>query len=55
MKCDYCEYRCSWDCEDFKVSNDYICERFRLDFDTLTEHEKKAVQRQLMMKGIDDE
>lgn len=55
MRCDHCKYRFSWDCEYYRVSNDYICDRFDLDFSTLTEREKESIQRRLMLKGADDE
>ena len=40
----HCEYRNSWDCEDgwCDCKN---CGHFKLDFDTLTEKQKKAVKR----------
>ena len=50
-RCDYCECRFSWDCEDFKVSNDCLCDSFKLDFDTLSEGQKKTIQRILMNIG----
>lgn len=50
MRCDYCEHRFSRDCEYYRVSNDCICDRFDLDFNTLTEREKESIQRQLMLK-----
>lgn len=53
-RCDYCVYRNSWDCEDWRISNDCLCENFKLDFDTLDSYQKKAVQKRLM-KGADDE
>jgi hypothetical protein len=55
MRCDHCKYRFSWDCEYYRVSNDYICDRFDLDFSTLTEREKESIQRRLMLKGADGE
>ena len=54
MRCDHCEHRFSWDCEGFRVSNDCICDRFDLDFDTLTEREKESIQRRLMLKGAEE-
>ena len=48
MRCEHCEYRYSWDCEEWQVSNDYICKEFKLDFDTLTDKQKKEIQKRLM-------
>ena len=50
-RCDYCEYRNSWDCDDYKLGNDVFCESFRLDFFALSEPQKKAIQRKLMAEG----
>ena len=49
-RCDYCEYRNSWECGDGwnRVSNDCYCESFRLDYDSLSEKQKKEIQRKLM-------
>lgn len=49
-RCDYCEYRNSWDCGDGwnRVSNDCYCESFKLDYDSLSERQKKEIQRRLM-------
>ena len=47
-RCDYCENRFTWDCEDFRLSNDVICKDFELDFSTLSKKQKKAVQKILM-------
>ena len=49
-RCDYCEYLNSWDCEDYRVSNDVMCGDFKLDFDALSDKEKKRVQKYLMSK-----
>lgn len=54
-RCDYCECRFSWDCEDFKVSNDCLCDSFKLDFDTLKEKQKKTIQRILMNMGDEND
>ncbi len=53
MRCDYCEYRNSWTCEDWKVDNNYMCEAFKLDFDSLTDEQRKEIQKRLM--GVDNE
>jgi len=50
MRCDYCIYRNSWECEDWRVSDEYICKEFKLDFDALSESQKKAIQKALMGK-----
>ena len=41
---EHCEHRNSWDCDDgwCDCKN---CEHFKLDFDTLTERQKKAIKR----------
>ena len=48
MRCEHCEYRYSWDCEDWWVSNSKICNDFKLDFDSLTDKQKKEIQKRLM-------
>ena len=48
MRCEHCEYRNSWDCEEWRMPEHHLCERFKLDFDTLTEQQKKQIQRRLM-------
>jgi hypothetical protein len=54
-RCDYCIYRNSWDCGDGwnRISNSSYCSEFKLDFDSLSDKQKKQVQRVLM--GGDDE
>ena len=49
-RCDYCEYRYSWDCDDgyYKASKDCICDSFKLDFNELNDKQKKAIQIILM-------
>lgn len=55
-RCDYCEFRNSWDCGDGwdRTSNDSLCADFKLDFDRLTDSQKKAVQEILMGKRDND-
>lgn len=53
MRCSHCEYRYSWDCEDWWKSDDYLCDRFKLDFDTLTDLQKELIQTQLMGESYD--
>lgn len=52
-RCDYCEYRNCAECEHVgdRVSNDVICNDFKLDFDTLSDREKKTIQKRLMKGG----
>lgn len=47
-RCAHCAYRNSWDCEDYKIPDEYSCDRFRLDYDTLTPKQKKTVQHYFM-------
>ena len=42
--CDYCNYRYSYDCDD-GYNRHKNCENFELDFNTLTNKQKKAIQR----------
>lgn len=52
-RCDYCEYRNCAECEYVgdRVSNDVVCNDFKLDFDTLSDREKKTIQKRLMKGG----
>ena len=49
-RCEHCEYRNSWDCGDGynRIRNDTMCERFKLDFDTLSNEVKKQIQKRLI-------
>ena len=49
MCCENCVYRHSWDCDDGynRRSN---CSSFKLDWDTLTDFEKKLIQSALESK-----
>ena len=50
MCCKYCVYRNSWDCGDgYNRRNN--CSSFQLDWDTLTEFEKKIIQAVLENKS----
>ena len=40
-KCDFCRFRNSWDCEDYRPENG--CEDFVLDMGSLTDDEKRMV------------
>lgn len=48
MRCEYCEWRDSWDCEGFWKSDNTLCLLFRLDFDSLTGKQKLEIQKRLM-------
>ena len=48
MRCEHCEYRYSWDCEDYWISDSKICNDFKVDFDSLTDKQKKEIQKRLM-------
>ena len=52
--CDHCTYRNSYDCGD-GWNRRKNCSEFRLDFDTLTEKQKKTIQRILNREDEDDE
>ena len=48
-RCEYCEYRNGWECGDgYRIRNDTLCDRFRLDFDTLSDGVKKQIQKRLI-------
>ena len=51
-RCDYCRYKGSWDCEDGwdRVRNDKLCDDFVLEFNLLSDKQKKKIQRFLMRK-----
>ena len=51
MRCEHCEYRNSWDCEDGYISNNKMCREFVLDFHTLTDSQKNEIQKRLMNEG----
>lgn len=48
-RCDYCAHRNGWDCGDgYRMcSPDILCPSFKLDFDTLPDKQKEAIQRRL--------
>lgn len=56
-RCDYCEFRNSWGCDDEwnRVSNDKFCDDFKLDFNQLSEKKKKAIQKILMKESENNE
>ena len=44
MICNYCSYRHSWDCEDgWNIRKN--CSDFKLDWNTLSEKDKKTIQK----------
>jgi hypothetical protein len=48
--CDHCVSRNSWDCDDgWNRRRD--CDSFKLDFDTLSDRQKKAIQYILDQEG----
>ena len=51
-RCEYCEYRNGWECGDGfrRISNDTLCEYFKLDFDTLSDGVKEQIQKRLIGK-----
>lgn len=53
-RCDHCVYRNSWDCDDGwnRVSDDTLCESFKLDYDTLSDRQKEEIQRRLIERRI---
>lgn len=42
--CNYCKYRHSWDCDD-GYNRRESCGEFELDFSTLSNKQKKAIQK----------
>ena len=52
--CDHCRYRHSWDCGD-GYNRRKNCSEFELDFSSLSNKQKKAIQRILNREDEDDE
>ena len=52
-RCECCKYRNCIDCEDgyYSVPANCICNNFELDFDALSDKQKKTIQKILMRKG----
>ena len=48
MRCEHCIYRNSWECEGWHIDDNYICKEFKLDFDSLSNKQKKEIQKRLM-------
>lgn len=42
--CDHCVYRHSWDCDD-GYNRRKSCSEFKLDFSTLSDKQKKTIQK----------
>lgn len=55
-RCDHCEYRGSWDCDDGwnGVSNDKFCKSFKLDYFSISDKQKKEIQEMFMKEESDD-
>ena len=51
-RCEHCSCRNSWDCEDgyYRVSDNNLCDNFKLDFDTLSRKQQRGIQKSLMSK-----
>ena len=49
-RCDYCSCRNGWECDDeyYRVSDRNFCDNFKLDFDTLSDKQKRIIQKNLM-------
>lgn len=54
MVCEHCRYRHSWDCDDGLAYPKNGCDNFALDFDTLTDKQKRAIRRILIHEGESD-
>ena len=50
---DHCEYRNSWDCGDGYCYCEN-CDHFKLDFETLTKKQQKAIKRILSHEDDED-
>ena len=52
-RCEYCEHRTCAECEREydRISNDVMCVHFKLDFNRLSDREKKTIQKRLMKGG----
>ena len=52
-RCDYCCYQNSWECEDGwnRVDNSKMCEDFVLEFEYLSDKQKKKIQKILMQQN----
>lgn len=50
MACNYCAYRYSYDCDD-GCNHHKNCESFKLDWDSLSDKDKKTIQKILDRRG----
>ena len=50
MACDYCTHRYSYDCDD-GWNRHKNCKSFKLDWDSLSEKDKKTIQKILDKRG----
>lgn len=55
-RCDYCSCRNGWECDDeyYRVSDRNFCDNFKLDFDTLSNKQKRIIQENLMERTCYD-
>ena len=51
--CDHCKSRYSWDCDDGMAYPRGGCKDFSLDWDTLSNKQKKAIQKILSHNDYD--
>ena len=53
MVCDHCTQRHTWDCDDGLPYPKNGCDNFKLDFETLSKRQQKAIRRILSHKEDD--
>lgn len=53
--CEHCKSRYTWDCDDGRPYPKGGCRDFELDWDTLTNKQKKAILRFLRNEERDDD
>ena len=49
-KCDFCQYRYSWDCDDGRPDPETGCDGFALDKSTLSDEEQRMLVLSEIMK-----
>ena len=54
-KCDFCQYRHSWDCDDGSPYPENGCESFALDKSTLSDQEQRMVVLHEILWGENNE
>lgn len=54
MACDYCAYRYSYDCDD-GWNRHKNCKSFKLDWDSLSEKDKKTIRKPFRKFWIEEE